>query len=565
MVIRIIILFCFGLLPFNSIAANINVGVDRNPVSIDESFVITFEADDHIDDAPDFSPLQKDFEILTRKQSKSMKFAKGEYSKKTRWNLHSLAKHSGELIIPSISFGADRSPSISITVNKSNSTSNNNDATENSVMFIEVEATPTTAYVQQQIIYSVRFFRAVNINTASMSDPSINGAEVVIEKLGDDSRYETHRNGRRYIVIERKYALFPQHSGDITIEAITLDAQVAVSASGIFDPFGQNSATKRIKSDSITLKIEPIPANMRNQAWLPASDLKMTENWSQTPPEFIVGEPITRTLTLKAEGLTAAQLPSLVMAETQQFKTYPDQPRLNDKPGSRGISGTRQEKIALIPTQAGQLSLPEIQINWWNVNSNKMETVTLPARSVQVQPGANTQPTAIVQPEPTAVAPLTTPSAPETITVDKQENGLYSKLSILLGLGWLITAIAWFISRRNQNFSNDTCTTNKQRPKASFNAVKKACLSNNPQQSKTELLNWAKGQWPENPPTNIAEIGKRLDQATQQEVEKLNQALYGSGSNSWQGSSLWQRLSVAEKNTAKKQHKQEEILVPLYP
>ena len=77
MVKRIVILFCFGLLSFSSLAANITVGVDRNPVSVDESFVITFEADDHISDSPDFSPLEQDFEILTRKQSESMKFAKG--------------------------------------------------------------------------------------------------------------------------------------------------------------------------------------------------------------------------------------------------------------------------------------------------------------------------------------------------------------------------------------------------------------------------------------------------------------------------------------------------------
>jgi len=569
MVKIILLLFSFILISFNSQAANITVEVDRDPVSIDESFKIYFIADDRITDEPDFSPLQQDFEILGRSQSSSMKYINGNFSKKTRWNIHAMAKRSGTLTIPSVAFGNDNSPSISITVDKSNSIRNNN-AAEDSKMFIEVEASLNTAYVQQQIIYSVRFFRAVNINTASMSEPSIKDAEVVIEKLGDDSSYETYRNGRRYVVIERKYALFPQQSGNITIEPITLDAQMVVTAANAFDPFGQNSTTKRLKSDSISLNIKPIPANIHSNAWLPASDLKITENWSQKPPTFIVGEPITRTLTLKAEGLTAAQLPSLVMADTEEFKSYPDQPRLNDKRGSRGISGTRQEKIALIPTQADQLTLPEIQINWWNVNSNKLETVTLPARSVQVQPGANnltTPPaTVITQPEPTTIAPITTPSAPETITVVKQENGFYSKLSILLGLGWLITAIAWLISRRNHNTVNDTDqTTKNQQATASLKAVKTACLANNPQQCKTELLKWARGHWPKNPPTNIGEIGKRLDQATQTEIENLNQVLYGSASNSWQGNSLWQRLSVAGKIPPEKLDKQKEILVPLYP
>lgn len=566
MVKRFFVLFCFSLLSFSSLAANITVQLDRDPVTIDESFKIIFEADDKISINPDFSPLQQDFEILSRSQVSSMKYANGNYRKKTRWNLLVMAKRSGTLTIPSVTIGNDVSPSITITVNES---SRNNDANKDAELFIEVEATPSTAYVQQQIIYSVRFFRAVSINAASMSEPSISDAEVVIEKLGDDTSYETYRNGRRYVVIERKYALFPQQSGSITIEPITLDAQVAISSRRAFDPFGQNSTTKRLKSDNITLNIEPIPATMHGNIWLPSSDLKMTENWSQQPPEFIVGEPITRTLTLKAEGLTAAQLPSLAMTDTQDFKTYPDQPRMNDKRGSRGISGTRQEKIALIPTRAGQLTLPAIEINWWNINSNKLETITLPARSIQVQPSANSQTnkpaTTISQPAPAQTVSETTIPATETITIVKEDTGIYGKLSIFLGLGWFITALAWFISRRHHKSTNSTGQAAKQPPKASLKSVKQACLNNKPQQCKIELLNWARGHWSENPPANLSEIGKRLDQATQQEIEHLNQALYGSASASWQGNGLWQKLSVAVKTPAKKTDKSQEVLLPLYP
>ena len=560
MVNKFLILLCLGLMSFNSLAANITVQVDRDPVTIDESFKIIFEADDSVSETPDFSPLQQDFEILSRNQSSNMQFINGSVTRQTRWTLFAMAKHSGTFTIPSIRVGNDNSPSISITVNKKAvATPNTNKAApENKDLFIEVEANTDNIHVQQQILYSIRFYRAVNINGASMSEPSISGGEVVIEKLGDDNSYETRRNNRRYVVIERNYALFPQQSGDMTIEPISLDAQVAVAARGMFDPFGQNSTTKRLKSDSITVKVEPVPANMRNQVWLPASNLQLTENWSQQPAEFIVGEPITRTLTLKADGLTAAQLPSLNMANTQGFKAYPDQPRLNDKRGSQGISGTRQEKIALIPTQAGKISLPEIRINWWNTNTGKIETASMPTRTVQVKAGATTaqtiQPT--VTPKPNSVV---TEAATETITVVKQENGLYSRLSIIFGLGWLITVIAWLINRRNHKAAN------KPLPTASLKAVKKACLDNNPQQSKTELLNWARVHWPENPPTNIGEIGNRLNEATQQEIENLNQALYGSATVNWQGSQLWQQLALAAKTTTKKARKQQDVLVPLYP
>ena len=220
MVNKIFILICLSLLAANSFAANITVQVDRDPVSINESFKITFEADDTVSANPDFSPLQQDFEILSRSQSSNMQIINGSISKQTSWILFVMAKKTGKLIIPSIQVGNDFSPAISITVNEQSSSTSS--AAENREMFIEVEAAPESTYVQSQILYTIRFYRAVNINGASMSEPDFNGGEVVAQKLGDDSTFETQRGGRRYIVTERQYALFPQQSGNLTINPIQL-------------------------------------------------------------------------------------------------------------------------------------------------------------------------------------------------------------------------------------------------------------------------------------------------------------------------------------------------------
>lgn len=567
MVMRIFSLFLLSLLSFGSIAANITVQVDRDPVSINESFKIIFEADSSVSTKPDFTALQQDFEILSRNQSNNVQFINGSITKQTRWTLFAMAKRTGKLNIPSIRIGNDNSPAISITVYDPGAS--NNAATENKEMFVQVEATPTSTYVQSQILYTMRFYRAININGASMSEPSFAGSEVVMEKLGDDSSFETQINGRRHIVIERRYALFPQQSGTLTIEPITLDVQVPVVARGIFDPFGQNSTTKRLKSKSIELDISPIPSTAQSNTWLPASELRLTENWSQDPAELVVGEPITRTLTLKAEGLTAAQLPSLAMKDSRNYKAYPDQPRLNDKRGSQGISGTRQEKIAIIPTWAGQLTLPEIEIKWWNVNTNLMETAILLTRTVQVGPGATPTQTAQAPVMPQTSLASTEPMSPqmENVTIVKQERGLFTILSIVLGLGWLITAIAWFSSNRKQNnqTTGSKVSTRITPTRPLLNSLKRACINNNPTQTKTELLNWSQAYWPENPPTNLSEIGNRLDKQTQHELEKLNLALYGLDNKTWQGSALWQAISVAVKTKKVKKNKEEKLLIPLYP
>lgn len=567
MVKRVFVFVCLSLLAATGMAANITTRVDRDPVRLNESFKIIFEADDNISAGPDFSPLEQDFEILSRSRSSNMQILNGDITQQTRWTLFVMAKHSGKLTIPSIEIGQDHSHSISITIKEDGDTGSA--ASENMEMFLEVEAQPTSAYVQSQILYTVRFYRAVNVNGASMSEPSFSGAEVLVQQLGDDTSFETQRNGRSYLVIERSYALFPQQSGEITIDPVTLDAQVATSRPGVFDPFGQNTTTRRLKSNSIRLDISSIPAAMQNQPWLPATELRLTESWSPRPPRFVVGEPVTRTLTLKAEGLTAAQLPPLRIQDGDGFRSYPDQPRLNDKRGDKGIKGTRQEKIALIPTRAGELTLPEIEVPWWNINTHQREVARLPAWTVQVQPGVSTAqraPASTSSPEspaaPDAEAGTTKPRTETTVTEEAQA-GIYLWLSLFFGLGWLATAIGWGVSQRRTHPPQKHSRT--PAAKTSLSAVKKACQANEPQLAKEALLKWAEGFWPDNPPVNLGGIGQRLGDETQGEIEKLNRILYGSENTAWQGGSLWQALTRAAARPSQQDAGRKQSLPPLYP
>jgi len=96
-------------------AANITARLDRNPVSLDESFHLVYEADSNVDD-PDFSVLSRDFEILSSAQSTNMRAINGDWSLKKSWDLTLISKKAGVFTIPPVSFGSDVSPSLRITV-----------------------------------------------------------------------------------------------------------------------------------------------------------------------------------------------------------------------------------------------------------------------------------------------------------------------------------------------------------------------------------------------------------------------------------------------------------------
>jgi hypothetical protein len=354
-----------------AIAAQINVTTDRNPVSIDDSFRIIFTASESPDDDPDFSPLEQDFDILGQSSSSNSSWINGKSSKTIQWTLTVMAKQASSLIIPSIKFGDDTSQTATILVTRGTA---NKDMKTDKDLFLDVGATPENPYVQAQILYTLKLYTRIDIAQARMNEPELDDA--VIEKLGEDSNYNTLVNGVNYSVTERKYAIFPQKSGKMTIKPLVLTAEVLTNSrpsfNGFFSP--QITKTKRVESKAVTLNVKPVPSGFTGQHWLSAEELHLKQEWSGDIRQMKAGEPVTRTLTLLAKGTTVGQLPELNSAKIDdQLKTYPDQPVLQEQKKPDGIIAFREEKIALIPSKSGDYVLPAIEIPWFNTQNQKME------------------------------------------------------------------------------------------------------------------------------------------------------------------------------------------------
>lgn len=202
-------------------AVEIKTTIDRNPVSINESFQIVFTATESPDDDPDFSPLEKNFEILNQSHRNNSSWVNGQSTKTIQWILNVMAKQTGNQLISPVTFGKDISESATILVTKTATPGN---SSKNDDLFLEVEVSPESPYVQSQMLYTLRLFRRVQITQASLNEPVL--ADAIIEKLGEDKNFNTEVNGVAYVVTERKYAIFPQKSGIATIEPLVLTAEV---------------------------------------------------------------------------------------------------------------------------------------------------------------------------------------------------------------------------------------------------------------------------------------------------------------------------------------------------
>ena len=207
------------LLSFAVNAADISVISDRDPVSMDESFNLVFSTTDEVDNDPDFKPLEKDFEILGTQKTSQFSFINGKTSRENIWYVTLLAKHAGDITIPSIAFGKDRSRPIRLTVKESGV-----DSEKGREIFLEVETAADEVYVQQELGVVIRLYRSVATANADLSELTVSGVNSLVERLAEGAQYHTQIDNKTYQVFERRYVVFPQESGDLTINQVVFKA-----------------------------------------------------------------------------------------------------------------------------------------------------------------------------------------------------------------------------------------------------------------------------------------------------------------------------------------------------
>lgn len=548
-------LLLLWLMASSAWAADIQVAVDRNPVRLNESFKITFTAYQEPDGKPDFSPLAENFDILNQQRSSNASWVNGQSSRTEQWILNVMAKQAGELLIPPISFGADSSKALTIKVSDSPQPAQGNDD-----VFLQVEAAPEKPYVQSQVVYTLKLYRRVQITQASLNEPEVKDA--LVEKLAEDSTYATQLNGVDYWVTERKYAIFPQQSGVLTIAPLTLTAEVLAAQRPSFNGFfnRQVTETRRVSSKAITLNVLPVPPQFSGSTWLSADDVVLKDNWSDSNLQTKVGEPLTRTITLSAKATTVGQLPELAGQDNiDGLKTYPDQPLLKEDKQSDGLTALREEKIAYIPAKAGDFTLPAIRIDWFNGTTGKMETAQLPAVTIKALAAGGESGTAAP-----SSAPATTTAEPaaQAPSLPPSEGLVFWQgLSAFLALGWLVTAIAWTRSRRKRRAQTAVAVSARPAGDSAVKRLKAACLTNDPQAATQALLQWGRQNLGID---NLNSLARSTDEPLSGQILELNRLVYSGDSQAWKGAELWQAFNQRQIVTAQAKPGADDVLEPLY-
>ena len=524
-------------------AAELSSKVGRTELSVGETVDLSISYSGQASGEPDFSTLNHQFEIMGKSQQSQVSMINGSVTATTTWQMTLLPKGPGSAVIPTFHFNGESSDAIELTV-RYDSAKPGQSIDSDKPVFAEVVLDKNSVYVQEQALLTVRLYTRVSLNGYSISDFEIADTKVI--QVSDKQQYRKQIGSQAYMVVESRYALFPERSGEIEIPALRFNVSVVESRSrfdNFFDPRGKSTY---LYFQAQTLKVKPAPPLEGSDHWLPAKNLQLTQTWSpanSSPGNSLskaatVGEPLTRAITVTAEGLTASQLLPLDIPSEQNdhYRLYPDQPSTEDSVSPDGVTGTRIEAMAIVPTQAGTLHLPEIKLRWWDTEAERFRDALIPGETFEVLPAAG-----ITIQNPTATpADIDNPTtSPENIpgqNITSSNNVVNRWLvgsNILLLLSTVVFVLLWWSRGATPNKTlNKTQKTKQLDTSKAFKAVSKAAKTDTLPALRETIIQWARLHWNAPEIVTLQQVAAKSAQpALAQHFNWLDKTIYSNEGN----------------------------------
>ncbi|WP_144393399.1 BatD family protein [Pleionea sediminis] len=518
------VIVAFLLLVSSQVSAGIKAFIDRQDIHTNETFTLTVELDEYTNNTPDLSLFPKELNVLGSSKFHSSSIINGVSKTRLGWKIQLMADEPGVYTIPAIEVGQNKTSPIQLTVKKSSSSFSTDEQVE--AIMLKADVSKDSVFVQEQVVFTIKLYRALQTQYASLTEPNLNDA--LVEKLGEDVQYETTVDGQRYFVLERKYAIFPQKSGELEIPEIVFSADVVQRNNGGFGRLLGRTRPVSVSTDPKTVSVKTYPQG-HSGLWLPSKKVSIDSRWSNSK-QHIVGQPSTWTITLTGVGLHENQLPELDLPTTQNVKWYPDTAEKSRNVTNDGIVGKRVERIAVVPTKPGTIQLPKISFRWYNTETNQYETAELKAQTIQVTPNPEIK----SSPEPqvnTLVEPTSETAETPSISTSRTSNPLWVWLTLLFAILWIATLLLWLTNRKNGNLVERKSHYNpldnidlKTQIEAAINAKNSAKLYQH-------LLNWMNTI--DGPASFNQHLSKIHDADIRDGLKSLEASLYAGSKSNW--------------------------------
>lgn len=189
------------------------------------------------------------------------------------------------------------------------------------------------------------------------------------------TNYAYKENGKTWSSQTWEITIFPQKTGDFFVPSMPIE--VSVSASN-----QERKVTGLILTEPVKFSaILPSGFITEDTKWFSGEDFKLKETLTMPEEEVEVGDAIIRELDFSAKNTVSMLFPKIDTNEVKGVKTYLSQNENKDSAVRGDYFASRKQKITYIVQESGDIALPEIKINWWDIKNQEWKEEVLPSVS----------------------------------------------------------------------------------------------------------------------------------------------------------------------------------------
>ena len=249
-------------------------------------------------------------------------------------------------------------------------------------LFINLSVNRREIFLGEPVVATVKIYSRVNIaGINEIKYPAFNSfLKSDIETPPLTSLRQENVNGTIYgSGIIQQFLLYPQVTGEISIDPVQISILAQQKTRGESDPFfgdffsSYQTVPKAAASKSVKIKVKPLPgvqpANFSGVVG--KLDLKATLNKQSVN----VNDAITFKIVISGNG-------NLKIASPPVLKLSPDvevyDPKISDdlKNGLNGTTGQKSFEYLLIPRHNGDFAIPPITYSYFNIAAGRYEKLT---------------------------------------------------------------------------------------------------------------------------------------------------------------------------------------------
>ena len=275
----------------------------------------------------------------------------------------------------------------------SNSAQGSNVSSEN--IFVRTVASKTRVHEQEALLVTYKLYFA-NVDVAQLTNntklPEFTGFLKQDLEQGEIQTQLEHYNGRNYqTAVLYRTVLYPQHSGDITIDPAKFEAVLRVQTQqrprSIFDDFfgSYTNVTKMLTAPGVTIHVAGLPSGKPAGFSGAVGKFTLTPSISQT--ELQTNDAVTIKLDITGAGnMKLIKTPSIDWPEG--VEPYDPKVTNNFNTTTSGVSGTKSIEYLAIPRNAGDYTIPAVQFSYFDIDENTYKTLSTPEYTIHVKRGA---------------------------------------------------------------------------------------------------------------------------------------------------------------------------------